>query len=140
MVRVGRVRNFIREFAESAMIEKFSFILPFFVIVIDIILIEHAVRIREPYIIVLTSILFLLSLIEIIVVLDEIHKHYQESSFERVLTIRLDDFIIKRKNKNVKILVEEFIKLYPTYKNHRNEIYHIACQIMETHKKSSINK
>jgi len=138
MVRIGRLRNFIQELAESPRIEKISFILPFFVIAIDIILIEHAIRINEPYIIGLTTLLFILSVIEVGVVIRDIHGHYQQSSFERLLTIKLDDFILERKKQtNVKFIVEEFIEKNPNYESFRTEVYHITCQIMEAHKKSS---
>ena len=80
------------------------------------------------------------SVVEILFVGEEIHEHYRRTNFDRILTIRLDDFIIKSKKKNVKLIVEQFIELYPRYRNHRNEIYHIACQIMQTHKEESIEK
>jgi hypothetical protein len=133
MVRLRWLRGFISELAESPLIEKISFILPFFVIIVDVIVMEHAIRIQEHYIIALTTILFLLSLIEIIVVTGEIHDHYKKSNFERTLTIKLDDFIIKERKRSAKRTVEEFIKKNPCYEKHRNEVYHIACQIMETH-------
>ncbi|UCD14247.1 MAG: hypothetical protein JSW60_02205 [Thermoplasmatales archaeon] len=140
MVRVGRLRNFIHEFAESPLIEKISFVLPFFVIVIDIVILEHAIRIKEAYIIMLTTLLFFLSVFEIAVVTGEIHGRYQKSNFQRTLTIKLDDFIIERKKNNVKKIVEEFTEIYPRYRNHRNEVYHITCQIMETHKEEALEK
>lgn len=136
MVRCGRFRSFIQELAESPRIEKISFALPFFVIVIDIILIEHAIRINESYIIICTTILFFLSVVEVGVVVREIHGHYQQSNFERLLTIKLDDFILDRKKQtNVKMIVEDFINENPNYESFRNEVYHISCQIMQAHKK-----
>jgi hypothetical protein len=77
----------------------------------------------------------IISIIEIIFVSREIHEHYQCSSFDRELTIRLDDFIIGKNEKNVQKIVEKFIEQNPNYETYRNEIYHISCQIMETHKK-----
>jgi len=136
MVRCGRLRSFIQELAESPRIEKISFALPFFVIVIDIFLIEHAIRINESYIIIFTTILFFLSVVEVGVVVREIHGHYQQSNFERLLTINLDDFILERKKQtNVKMIVEDFINENPNYESFRNEVYHISCQIMQAHKK-----
>lgn len=141
MVRIGRLRSFIREIAESPRIEKISLVLPFFVISIDILLIEHAIRINESYIILFTSLLFILSVLEVGVVIREIHGHYQQSSFERLLTIKLDDFILERKKQtNVKMLVEAFLEENPNYESFRNEAYHITCQIIETHKKSKKQK
>ncbi len=134
MVRLGKIRTFINEFAESQKTEKMSFILPFFLIIIDLILMEHAISIRATHIIILTTLLFILSLFEVILVLKEIHLHYYENTFDRVLTIKLDDFIIENKNKNVKKIVEDFIGTHSQYKDYRNKIYHITCQILETHK------
>jgi len=134
MPRSGRLRNFIKELSESPRIEKISFIPPFLVLAVEIILLHHAITIKVYYVIELTIILVILSLIEIFFVAEEIHEHYIKSSFERILTIRLDDFILERKNENVKTLVEEFIHFYPVYKKERTKIYHIACEILETHK------
>jgi len=137
MVRLRMLRSFIQELAESPLIEKISFILPFFVIIVDIILMEHAIRINAHYIIALTTILFFLSLIEIAVVIREIHGHRQYSVFEQKLTIKLDDFVLQQKEKNVKKIIEDFIDMHSEYKNKRSEIYHIACQIMETHREEA---
>ena len=140
MVRYGKLINVIKEVAESPTIEKASFILPFIVIIIDIILIEHAIRINEHYIIALTTLMFFLSLIEIIIVTREIHEHYQKTNYERILTIKLDDFILKQKQKNVKILVEEFLNQNPHYTKKRSTVYHLTCQILETHKEEALEE
>ena len=137
MVRLGRLRFFIEELAESPAIEKVSLILPFFVIIVDIILMYHAIRINAHFIIALTTLLFFLSLLEIVVVVREIHGHHQYSVFEQKLTIKLDDFVLQQKEKNVKRIVEDFIDMHSEYKNKRSEIYHIACQIMETHREEA---
>lgn len=140
MVRLSKFRTLISEIAESPKIEKVSFIPPFFVIAIDIIILEHAIRIKATYIIGLTTLLFFLSIIEIVIVIGEIHARYQETSFERILTIKLDDFILERKDKNVKKLVEDFLDVHPQYWSRRNDVYHITCQIMETHKEEAWEK
>jgi len=136
MPRCGRLRYFIREYKESPRFEKLSFIPPFLILFLEVILILHAFTIDHPDIMVveLTSILLVISIIEIIFVSGEIHEHYHEGHFERVLTIKLDDFIIERKENNVKKIISDFIKIYPEYNKHRNKIYHITCQILETHK------
>jgi hypothetical protein len=135
MPRTGRLRNFIKEFNESQKTDKLSFIPPFFILVLEIILITHAIIEKNEFVIWLTLILVIISIIEIIFVTREIHEHYQSNNFDRELTIRLDDFIIEKNEKNVQAIVEKFIDLHPNYEIYRNEIYHISCQIMETHKK-----
>jgi len=138
MPRCGRIRKFIREWSESGRIEKLSFIPPFLILILEIILLVHAItaeNLPENLIIIeLTLILVVISLIEIVLVGKEIHEHYMENYYERVLTIRLDDFITQQRQTNVKKIVELFIKKYPMYSAKRNQIYHISCQILETHK------
>ena len=134
MPRCGRLRSFIQEYAESPRLEKASFIPPFLILIIEIILIIHAIGLKEMYVIALTAILLIISSIEIILVSAEIHANYQKDSFDRILTIRLDDYILERREKNVKIIVNDFIEEHPEYSSHRGEIYHTACQILETHR------
>ena len=140
MPRSGRLRNLIREYNESPRTDKISFIPPFLILALEIILLIHSILVNNVFVFGLTSILVVVSIIEIILVSSEIHTHYQRNNFDRILTIKLDDFIIQEKNRNVKRIVEEFIEQYPGYKKHRNEIYHISCQIMETHKEEAWEK
>jgi len=135
MPRSGRLRRFIKEYNESQKTDKISFIPPFFILILEIILITHAIIENNIFVIWLTLILVIISIIEIIFVAREIHEHYQSNSFDRELTIRLDDFIIEKNEKNVQKIVEKFIEVHPNYETYRNEIYHISCQIMDTHKK-----
>ena len=140
MPRSGRIRNFIKEYKESPRTEKISFIPPFIILALEIILIIHAFMVHETYVIILTFILLIISSIEIIIVSYEIHEHYITSNFDRILTIKLDDFIIESKGKNVKKIVTDFIERHPEYEVYRNEIYHTTCQILETHKEEAIEK
>jgi hypothetical protein len=140
MPRSGRLRTFIREYKESPRLEKASFIPPFLILSLEVILIIHAIVVQEFYVIILTSFLLVISLIEIILVSLEIHEHYTQINFDRILTIRLDDFITEKKKKNVRKIVTDFIEKYPAYESHRNEIYHTTCQVLETHREEEIEK
>jgi len=135
MPRSGRLRAFIREYKESPRFEKISFIPPFLILFVEGVLLAHAFTIDVPDIMVveLTTILLAISLVEILFVSCEMHEHYQRGNFDRILTIKLDDFILQRKDKNVKKIVTDFIERYQEYEIYRNEIYHITCQIMKTH-------
>jgi len=139
MPRSGRLRAFIREYKESPRFEKLSFIPPFLILFVEGVLLAHAFTIDAPDIMVveLTTILLVISLVEILFVSREMHEHYQRGNFDRILTIKLDDFIIQRKDKNVKKIVTDFIEQHSEYDRHRSEIYHITCQIMETHKEEA---
>jgi len=140
MPRCGRLRNFIREYKESPRTERVSFIPPFLILAIEIILIIHAILLNEIFVIVLTFVLLIISIIEIVIVTYEIHEHYSKINFDKKLTIRLDDFITEKKEKNVKKIVADFINQYPEYEKYRNEIYHTTCQILETHKEEKIER
>lgn len=142
MPRSGRLRRFIRQSRESTRAQKFSFIPPFFILIVELILLIHALQIDHPDIMVveLTGILLFISVVEIILVTREMHERYQKSNFDKILTIRLDDFITKTHKNNVKNIVKEFLEKYPKYGKNRSEIYHTACQIMETHKEEEIEE
>jgi len=142
MPRSERLRTFIREYSESSRAEKISFIPPFIILFVEVILLSHAITIDVPDIMVveLTMVLLIISIVEIIFVSREMHEHYTKGSFDRILTIKLDDFIIERNERNVKKIVTDFIEQHPKYSSHRNEIYHTTCQILETHKEEAIEK
>jgi len=142
MPRSGRLRTFIREYSESSRAEKISFIPPFLILFVEVILLAHAFTIDVPDIMVveLTAVLLSISIVEILLVSREIHEHYTRGNFDRILTIKLDDFIIERNEKSVKKIVTDFIEQYPDYYSYRTEIYHATCQILETHKEELIEK
>lgn len=143
MPRSGRLRSFIKEYRESPRFEQLSFIPPFLILILELILIAHALTldVADMIVVELTAILLVISIIEILFVSREMHEHYQSNNFDRILTIKIDDFILDRKKeKNVKRIIEEFIKQNPKHKKDRSEIYHICCQVMETHKEEAWEK
>lgn len=137
MPRCGRFRTFIREYKESERFEKLSFIPPFIILILEVILLLHALTedTSDLLVVELTTILLFISIIEILLVSREIHEHYQKDGDQREMTIRLDDFILERRMDNVSRIVEEFLQNNQQYCKQRNTVYHIACQIMETHKR-----
>jgi hypothetical protein len=134
MPRSGRIRQYLQEIAESPKVEKIAFIPPVVILITEIILIIHAIELNEIYVIILTGFLLIVSIIEIILIGKEIHAHRSQTTFERELAIRLDDFIIERHMHNVSKIVEDFLREYEEYQGNQSTIYHIACQIMQTHK------
>lgn len=140
MPRSGRLRSFIREYRESPRTDKLSFIPPFLILILELFLFTYAYIRNEVPVMLLTLILLVISVIEAIFVTREIHEHYIKTNFDKILTIRLDDFITEKKEKNVKKLISDFIDQYPQYNIHRNEIYHTTCQILETHEEEKIEK
>ena len=88
MPRSGRLQRFIKEYNESQKTDKLSFIPPFFILILETILITHAIIENNVFVIWLTFVLLIISIIEIIFVGREINEHYQCSTFDRELTIR----------------------------------------------------
>ena len=140
MPRCGRLRSFLTEYHESPRVEKLSFVIPFLILVLEIFLLTHAIIEKNVFVITLTSVLLTISIIEIILVSLEMHEEYLQKNYDKILTIKLDDFITEKKGKNVKKIVSEFVEIHPEYNNHRNEIYHTTCQILETHEEEKIEK
>ena len=97
MPRSGRLRSFIKECKESQKVERISFLPPFLILALELILIAHAISIMETFVIILTAILVVISIIELILVSMEIHEHYQITNFDKILTIRLDDLLQRKK-------------------------------------------
>lgn len=140
MPRSGRLRTFIKEYSESPRTEKISFIPPFVIVAIELILLIHALSSNDLVVLQLTAILVVISVIEIILVINEIHDHYLRGNYEKILAIKLDDFITSTKQTNVRIIIEDFIEEYPEYKGHRGEIYRTSCQVLETHREEVFEK
>jgi len=140
MPRCGRLRSVIQEYNESPKAKKLSFVVPFLILALEIILITHSMLYQEFFVMTLTMVLLAISIIEIALVSTEMHEEYVKSNFDRILTIELDDFITEKREKNVKRIVTGFIEKHPEYRVKRNEIYHITCQILETHKKELTEK
>ena len=117
MPRSGRIRTFIQEIHESPRAEKISFLPPVFILILEVILLVHAVTIHNPDLLVveLTSVLLFVSLIEMVFLVRELHERRQESNFDRIITIKLDDFILQKRYKNVRRIVEDFIQEFPQY-------------------------
>ena len=135
MLRCSRVRKYLQEIASYPRFEQISFIMPILIVIAEIILMNHAIKIGELYVMLLTSFLLTVSIIEVILILLEIHRSQQKTNFKKILTVELDDFIIRNKLKNVKSIVQNFVNLHPEYEKYRNEVYHLACKIMEIHRK-----
>ena len=140
MTRSGRIRSFIKEHNQSPRANKISFFPPYLILALELIVLIDALLISNLIIVSITIILVTISVLEIIFVTREMHSKILESNFDKILTIKLDDFITKKRENNLKILISDFLEQYPEYDNHRNKIYHTTCQILETHKKEVLNK
>ena len=131
MARYSKLRKFLTEIAGSPSIEKISLILPFIILGIDIHILQYSLFRKDFEIVLPATILLALSIIEIIVVIDEIHVTARKMNMERELTIKLEKFIFDNPKLNVKEVVNKFMEKHPEYKDLRKDIYHITCQIFQ---------
>ncbi len=140
MPRCANLRRYLKNKTESRGMEKISFIPPIFILIIEMVLLEHAIRYGERYVIFFTIILLIVSFIELFLIMREIHKTRKCKMFNQTLTIKLDDFITETKKTNVKEIVSQFVDRYPIYEKNRDEVYELTCQILQTHKDENIKK
>jgi len=131
MVRYSKLRKFLTEIAGSPVVEKISLILPFIILGIDVHILQYSLFRKDFEIVLPATILLALSIIEIIVVIDEIHVTARKMNMERELTIKLEKFIFDNPKLNVKEIVNKFVEKHPEYKDLRKDIYHITCQIFQ---------
>ena len=137
--RCGRIKTFLQNCRQSNRVYNLSFFLPYLILVLELILlIDSTIIDFNLIIIIITLSLVIISIAEIILVTREIHDKIQTNNFEKILTIKLDDFITRKREKNVKIIISDFLEQYPEYYKHRNKIYHITCQILELHQKETL--
>ncbi|HEC72116.1 MAG TPA: hypothetical protein ENI36_00765 [Thermoplasmatales archaeon] len=131
MARYSKLRKFLTEIAGSPLVEKISLILPFIILGIDIHILQYSLFRKDFEIVLPATILLALSIVEIIVVIDEIHVTARKMNMERELTIKLEKFIFDNPKLNVKEIVNKFVEKHPEYKDLRKDIYHITCQIFQ---------
>ncbi|HDM24977.1 MAG TPA: hypothetical protein ENG24_00035, partial [Thermoplasmatales archaeon] len=82
MARYSKLRKFLTEIAGSPLIEKISLILPFIILGIDIHILQYSLFRKDFEIVLPATILLALSIIEIIVVIDEIHVTARKMNME----------------------------------------------------------
>ena len=99
MPRCRRIRTFIQEYNKSPRANKLSFFLPYLILAFELIVLIDALLISNLIIVSITIILLAISVLEILFVTKEIHSKILESNFDKILTIKLDDFVTKKREK-----------------------------------------
>ncbi|HDO19296.1 MAG TPA: hypothetical protein ENG74_01070 [Thermoplasmatales archaeon] len=136
MVRYRWFRSWLKEIVESTFVEKVLLMLPFVILVLDLYMLNHALHVNDVYVIMPATLLFIFSVAEIVVALDEIHEHAKESILSRKISSRVRSLI---KNSNEKLTVKRVMALslekYPELKKYRKQLYHIVCQTLAERRK-----
>ena len=131
MPRYRWLRKRLIEITESSTVEKVLFVLPLFILALDLYMLNHAVSIRDINVIIPALILFIFSVIEILVAIDEIRERTLSNSLNKNLESKIKSVIRKSVDElTVKSIMEKTIEKYPELKGHKSELYHIVCQIL----------
>ena len=121
-------RGRIKEIFSATIIEKLAIIIPFLVMLWDIEIFYYSLVNREEYIFIFSIFVLILSSIEIIVVMEEIHKNFSEIKKKKELREIVKKIVDETEEKNVKKIVSKVIKKNPEYS--MADIYHVVCEIL----------
>ncbi len=135
MVRFRKIRNRLREVAESTFTERLLLILPFFIMSLDLYLFIHALSLRDVYVIVPVLILLAFSIMEILVTLEEVHERAMEHKKYRDLEAKVRKAIGRAANNvTVRSLMNHILEEHPELRDHEKALYHVICQILAENK------
>ncbi|MBC7128769.1 MAG: hypothetical protein H5T45_03440 [Thermoplasmatales archaeon] len=122
------LRDRIKEIFSATIIEKLALVIPFLVLLWDIEIFYYSLVNREEYILIFSIFVLILSSIEIIVVIEEIHQHFGEIKKMKKLRKIVKKIVDETEEKNVKKIVKKVIKKNPEYS--MADIYHVVCEIL----------
>jgi len=135
MVRFRWLRKRLKEISESTKIEKILLILPFFILCLDSYLLLHALNLHDMYILIPVIILFIFSVAEIFVAIDEIHERTMQLKQNRQILYKVRKTVERTKEKpTVKEIMNLVLETYPELKNQKRQLYHAVCQVLSEKK------
>ncbi len=131
MVRFRWLRNRLKELSQSTFIERILLVFPFFILVLDLYMLHHALGVGDCKIIIPAILLFIFSVAEIIVAFDEIHEHILNTLSDKKISRKVKSVIKDSKhNMTVKKAMELSLEKYPELKKYRRKLYHVICQVL----------
>ena len=126
-------RGLIGEILKATKLEKLSLILPFIVLIIDAEIFYYSLKRGEEMIIIFSSFVLFLSVVEIITVMGEIGLYMEKARRNEEIEKHLIEIAKKTDNPTVKKIIDEFMNKYEGYSY--QEVYPIACRIVDLLKK-----
>ncbi|MBC7081483.1 MAG: hypothetical protein H5T44_04505 [Thermoplasmatales archaeon] len=130
------LRERLKEIFSATILEKIAIIIPFIVLLWDIEIFYYSLVNRERYIFIFSIFVLILSSIEIIVVIEEIHQHFGEIRKKRALRKIVKKIVDETEERYVKEIVRKVIKKHPEYSI--SDIYHVACELLN--EKTNLNE
>ncbi len=121
--------RFVRAVVRNILKARLSIILPFIVLLIDADIFYYSLIRKEKTVIIASSFVFLLSLMEIIAVSREVVKYINKSRKNEEIRKRIIKIVENMENPTVKKVVNKFIETNDEYSV--QEIYPVVCKIMD---------
>ncbi|MCD6171047.1 MAG: hypothetical protein J7J36_01310 [Thermoplasmata archaeon] len=127
------IREWAKDFIKANVIEKLILLLPFIVLIIDAEIFYYSLTRGEETIIIASSFVLLLSIMEIIAVSKEIVSYINKTKREADIEKEIIKIIEEMDNPNVKKVVNKFMEMNKGYS--MQEVYPVACKIIDALKK-----
>lgn len=127
------IREWAKDFIKANVIEKLILLLPFIVLIIDAEIFYYSLTRGEETIIIASSFVLLLSIMEIIAVSKEIVSYINKTKREADIEKEIIKIIEEMDNPNVKKVVNKFMEMNKGYS--MQEVYPVVCKIIDALKK-----
>lgn len=134
LMRHRLIRSIGKEMLSATRLEKIALLLPFIVLLIDTEIFYYSFVHKETTIVIASSFVLILSVLEIVAVLREIHTHVFEVRKKDEIEKRIEDIIKEfEEEPTVKEVIEKFCEASPE-DYPRSYLYHIVCNVLEKSK------
>lgn len=124
-------RKTLEEIGKATRWEKIILLIPFIVLIVDAEIFYYSVVHHETVIIFASGFVLLLSVLEIIAALKEIHIFVSSTARQTGLEEIIRETIQEMGNPQVREVVEKVKKRYAEEGYGRQEIYHCVCKILD---------
>lgn len=123
------VRNLFNEILTASRIIKIALIIPFIVLLFDAEIFYYSWTNKEKTILIASGFVLLLSILEIIAVIKEIHEHISGIKRKEILMEKIRHIAEDMEKPTVRKIMDTFIKKYGDEYS-VNEIYHAVCDLL----------
>lgn len=123
----------MKDFIKANIIKKLTLLLPFIVLAIDAEIFYYSLMRKEETIIIASSFVLLLSIMEIIAVSKEIVGYINKTKKEADIEKDIIKIIEEMSNPNVKKVVNKFMEMNKGYS--MQEVYPVVCKLINELKK-----
>ncbi|HEC88722.1 MAG TPA: hypothetical protein ENI52_05345 [Thermoplasmata archaeon] len=123
------LRNLFNEILTASRIIKIALIIPFIVLIFDAEIFYYSWTNHEKTILIASGFVLLLSILEIIAVIKEIHEHISSVRRKEILMEKLRQIAENMKKPTVRKIMDTFMEKYGEEYS-VNEVYHATCDLL----------